>query len=73
MKTPVFTGSCTAIVTPFHNGVIDFDKMAEFIDFQYEGAPPLLSSAAPPAKVPHRPSRSMNSSSISASSTTPDE
>ena len=35
MKTPVFTGSCTAIVTPFHNGVIDFDKMAEFIDFQY--------------------------------------
>ena len=37
MKTPVFTGSCTAIVTPFHNGVIDFDKMAEFIDFQYEG------------------------------------
>ena len=37
MKTPVFTGSCTAIVTPFHNGAIDFDKMAEFIDFQYEG------------------------------------
>ncbi len=35
MKTPIFTGSCTAIVTPYHNGVIDFDKMAEFIEFQY--------------------------------------
>ena len=37
MKTPVFTGSCTAIVTPYHNGSIDYDKMAEYIDFQYEG------------------------------------
>ena len=37
MKTPLFTGSCTAIVTPFHNGAIDYDKMAEYIDFQYEG------------------------------------
>lgn len=37
MKTPVFTGSCTAIVTPYRNGLIDFNKMAEFIEFQYEG------------------------------------
>ena len=37
MKTPVFTGSCTAIVTPYHNGSIDLDKMGEYIDFQYEG------------------------------------
>lgn len=37
MKTPIFTGSCTAIVTPYHNGTIDYDKMAEYIDFQYEG------------------------------------
>ncbi len=36
MKTPVFTGSCTAMVTPYHNGVIDFDKMAELIEIQYE-------------------------------------
>ena len=37
MKTPVFTGSGTAIVTPFKNGSIDFDKMAELIDLQYAG------------------------------------
>lgn len=37
MKTPIFTGSCTAIVTPYHNGTIDYDKMGEYIDFQYEG------------------------------------
>jgi len=37
MKTPLFTGSCTAIVTPYHNGSIDYDKMAEYIEFQYEG------------------------------------
>lgn len=34
-KTPVFTGSCTAIVTPFHDGGIDYSRMAELIDFQY--------------------------------------
>lgn len=37
MKTPIFTGSCTAIVTPFTKDGIDYEKMAELIDFQYEG------------------------------------
>ena len=37
MKAPLFTGSCTAIVTPYHNGTIDYDKMGEYIEFQYEG------------------------------------
>ena len=35
MKTPIFTGAATAIVTPFRDEKIDFDKMAELIDFQY--------------------------------------
>jgi len=27
-KEPIFTGSCTAIVTPFKDGKADFKKMA---------------------------------------------
>ena len=36
MKTPVFTGSGVAIVTPFRNGKVDFEKLKELIDFQIE-------------------------------------
>ena len=36
MKKPVFTGSGTALVTPFRNGVINYKRLAEYIDFQYE-------------------------------------
>lgn len=35
-KTPIFTGSCTAIVTPYCETGIDFPKMGELIDFQAE-------------------------------------
>jgi 4-hydroxy-tetrahydrodipicolinate synthase len=37
MKTPVFTGSATAIVTPFRDGKVDYKKFAELIDFQIAG------------------------------------
>ena len=33
-KEPIFTGSCTAIVTPYCESGIDFQKMGELVDFQ---------------------------------------
>lgn len=35
-KTPIFKGSCTAIVTPFDEYGINYEKMKELIDFQYD-------------------------------------
>lgn len=35
-KTPVFKGSCTAIITPFNGSEIDYERMKSLIDFQYE-------------------------------------
>ena len=37
MKTPIFTGSSVAIVTPFQNGKIDYTKLGELIDTQIAG------------------------------------
>ena len=38
MKKTIFEGACTAIVTPFHaDGSVNFDKLAELIEFQIEG------------------------------------
>ncbi len=36
MKTPIFTGCATAIVTPFRGNEVDLDKTAELIDWQYK-------------------------------------
>lgn len=36
MKVPVFTGSGVALITPFNQGGIDFDKLAELIEFHIE-------------------------------------
>ena len=33
-KTPVFTGSSVAVVTPFRDGKVDYTKLGELIDFQ---------------------------------------
>ena len=37
MKTPIFTGSSVAIITPFKDGKIDFEKLGELIEFQIKG------------------------------------
>jgi len=37
MKTPVFTGASTAIVTPFRDGKVDLKKLGELIDVQIAG------------------------------------
>ncbi|MDR3278279.1 MAG: 4-hydroxy-tetrahydrodipicolinate synthase, partial [Oscillospiraceae bacterium] len=37
MKTPVFTGSSVAIVTPFQGGAVDYTKLGELIDAQIAG------------------------------------
>jgi 4-hydroxy-tetrahydrodipicolinate synthase len=37
MKNLLFTGSAVAIVTPFKDGNVNFDKLAELIDFQIDG------------------------------------
>ena len=36
MKTPIFKGSCTAIVTPFHDHGIDYEGLKRNLDYQYE-------------------------------------
>lgn len=38
MKEPVFTGVCTALVTPFSNHKVDFGKLEELINFQIENS-----------------------------------
>jgi len=37
MKTPVFKGASTAIITPFRDGKVDYKKLGELIDFQIAG------------------------------------
>lgn len=37
MKEPIFTGSSVAIVTPFKDGNVNFEKLGELIDFQIKG------------------------------------
>ena len=36
MKNPVFKGSCTAIVTPFSEHGVDYERLRRNLDFQYE-------------------------------------
>lgn len=36
MKTPTFTGVCTALVTPFREGNVNYRKLDELLDNQFE-------------------------------------
>ncbi|MDD4297346.1 MAG: 4-hydroxy-tetrahydrodipicolinate synthase [Ruminiclostridium sp.] len=43
MKQPIFTGSCVAIVTPFTDDGVNYDKLAELIEWQIkEGTDAIL-------------------------------
>ena len=50
MRTPVFTGSCPALVTPFdQNGNIDYDAFGQQIDYQLAaGVDAVCGSISPP-------------------------
>ncbi len=38
MREPVFTGTCTALITPFdQNGAVNFDALGRLIDAQIAG------------------------------------
>lgn len=37
MKAPLFTGACTAVVTPFRDGGIDLDTFSRLVELQYAG------------------------------------
>lgn len=36
MKTPIFTGSAVALITPFNESGVDYEKLGELIDFHVE-------------------------------------
>lgn len=36
MKTPIFQGACTALVTPFHNGKVNFSMLEQLITRQLD-------------------------------------
>ena len=36
VKVPVFKGSCTAIVTPFSEHGVDYERLKKNLEFQYE-------------------------------------
>ena len=36
MKTPLFTGSCTAVVTPFTESGVDYERLRQNLEVQYE-------------------------------------
>ena len=49
MKTPLFTGSSVAIVTPMHaDGSVNYEKLSQLIELQIQAEPPPSPSAAPP-------------------------
>ena len=35
-KSPIFSGSCTAIITPYTESGIDYARLKRNLDFQYE-------------------------------------
>ena len=69
MRTPVFTGSCPALATPFdQNGNINYDAFGKLIDARSPPAWMRSACAVPPASQPPCPSGSTSPRWNSASS-----
>ena len=51
MKEPIFTGSAVAIVTPFTETGVDFDKLEELIEFHIANQTIVLLFAEQPANL----------------------
>ena len=43
MANPIFTGSGVAIVTPFHENGVDFERLTELLEFHVANALLMLS------------------------------
>jgi 4-hydroxy-tetrahydrodipicolinate synthase len=78
MKTPIFTGSAVAIVTPFRDGRVDYEKFGELIDFQIKGGTSAIvvcgttGASAPQSMSAHaRRSTSASATSPAASRSSP--
>lgn len=64
-KTPLFRGSCTAIITPFTKTGVDYEQLERNIEFQYEnGTAAVVGLAARPAKTRRSPAVSTVMSSV---------
>jgi len=49
MKQTMFSGAMTAMVTPFHNGKLDEDRLRQQVEFQIRGGINGLVPVGPPA------------------------
>ena len=52
-KTPIFTGSCTAIVTPYTDNGVDYAKYEELLEMQYEGGTSAILVCGTTGEKPH--------------------
>ena len=60
MKTPIFTGSGLAMITPMHaDGSVNYAEIDRIVEDQIAAIPTPSSAAAPPAKLPPWRTRSI--------------
>lgn len=52
MKAPLFTGACTAIVTPFRGGGVDYDTFSRLVELQYAGGVSALAVCGTTGEAP---------------------
>ena len=56
VKVPVFKGSCTAIVTPFSEHGVDYERLKKNLEFQYEnGTSAVVVCGTTGENAPHTP------------------